>query len=144
MSSIIANPDISQSDGGMLTKKAFGMIPYVGTPILTFGILTFAFSTILGWSYYGERAMEYLAGSRSIIFYRIVYILMLYSGATMSLSLVWNLADIMNALMALPNLISLIFLSGVIARDTQHYLWDKNLDEEAEETSDARARQGDS
>ena len=88
--------------------------------------------------------MEYLAGSRSIIFYRIVYILMLYSGATMSLSLVWNLADIMNALMALPNLISLIFLSGVIARDTQHYLWDKNLDEEAEETSDARARQGDS
>ena len=132
MSSIIANPDISQSDGGMLTKKAFGMIPYVGTPILTFGILTFAFSTILGWSYYGERAMEYLAGRKSIIFYRIVYILMLYSGATMSLSLVWNLADIMNALMALPNLISLIFLSGVIACDTRHYLWEKNLDEESD------------
>ena len=132
VSSIIANPDISQSDGGMLTKKAFGMIPYVGTPILTFGILTFAFSTILGWSYYGERAMEYLAGRKSIIFYRIVYILMLYSGATMSLSLVWNLADIMNALMALPNLISLIFLSGVIACDTRHYLWEKNLDEESD------------
>ena len=127
VSSIIANPDISQSDGGMLTKKAFGMIPYVGTPILTF-----AFSTILGWSYYGERAMEYLAGRKSIIFYRIVYILMLYSGATMSLSLVWNLADIMNALMALPNLISLIFLSGVIACDTRHYLWEKNLDEESD------------
>ena len=132
VSSIIANPDSSQSDGGMLTKKAFGMIPYVGTPILTFGILTFAFSTILGWSYYGERAMEYLAGRKSIIFYRIVYILMLYSGATMSLSLVWNLADIMNALMALPNLISLIFLSGVIACDTRHYLWEKNLDEESD------------
>ncbi len=131
VSSIIANPDISQEDGGMLTKKAFGMIPYIGTPILTFGIITFAFSTILGWSYYGERAMEYLAGRRSIVFYRILYILLVFTGSTMSLALVWNLADIMNALMAVPNLISLLLLSGVIAKDTQHYLWDKNLDEES-------------
>ena len=130
VSSIIANPEISQEDGGMLTKKAFGMIPYIGTPILTFGIITFAFSTILGWSYYGERAMEYLAGKRSIVFYRILYILLVYAGSTMSLALVWNLADIMNALMAVPNLISLLLLSGVIAKETQHYLWDKNLDEE--------------
>ena len=130
VSSIIANPEISQEDGGMLTKKAFGMIPYIGTPILTFGILTFAFSTILGWSYYGERAMEYLAGKRSIVFYRILYILLVFAGSTMSLALVWNLADIMNALMAVPNLISLLLLSGVIAKETQHYLWDKNLDEE--------------
>ena len=130
VSSIIANPEISQEDGGMLTKKAFGMIPYVGTPILTFGIITFAFSTILGWSYYGERAMEYLAGKRSIVFYRILYILLVFAGSTMSLALVWNLADIMNALMAVPNLISLLLLSGVIAKDTQHYLWDKNLEEE--------------
>jgi len=127
--SIIANPEISQADGGMLTKKAFGMIPYVGTPILTFGILTFAFSTILGWSYYGERAMEYLAGKRSIVFYRIIFILMVFAGSTMSLSLVWNLADIFNALMAIPNLVSLLLLSGVIARETQHYLWNHNLDE---------------
>jgi len=131
VSSIIANPDISQGDGGMLTKKAFGMIPYVGTPILTFGIITFAFSTILGWSYYGERAMEYLAGRRSIVFYRILYILLVFAGATMSLALVWNLADIMNALMAVPNLIALLLLSGVMAKETQHYLWDKNLDEES-------------
>lgn len=130
VSSIIANPEISQEDGGMLTKKAFGMIPYIGTPILTFGIITFAFSTILGWSYYGERAMEYLAGRRSIVFYRILYILLVFAGSTMSLALVWNLADIMNAMMAVPNLISLLLLSGVIAKDTQHYLWDKNLDEE--------------
>lgn len=130
--SIIANPEISQEDGGMLTKKAFGMIPYVGTPILTFGIITFAFSTILGWSYYGERAMEYLAGKQSIVFYRVIYILLIFAGATMSLSLVWNLADIMNALMAIPNLVSLLLLSGVIARETQHYLWDKNLDEDME------------
>lgn len=109
------------------------MIPYVGTPILTFGIITFAFSTILGWSYYGERALEYIAGRKSIIFFRIVFILVLYSGATMSLALVWNMADIMNALMAIPNLISLITLSGVIAKETQHYLWEKNLDEDMNE-----------
>jgi AGCS family alanine or glycine:cation symporter len=131
VSSTIANPGISQEDGGMLTKEAFGMIPYIGTPILTFGIITFAFSTILGWSYYGEGAMEYLAGRRSIVFYRILYILLVFTGSTMSLALVWNLADIMNALMAVPNLISLLLLSGVIAKDTQHYLWDKNLDEES-------------
>ena len=131
VSSTIANPGISREDGGMLTKEAFGMIPYIGTPILTFGIITFAFSTILGWSYYGERAMEYLAGRRSIVFYRILYILLVFTGSTMSLALVWNLADIMNALMAVPNLISLLLLSGVIAKDTQHYLWDKNLDEES-------------
>lgn len=133
VTSLIASPEISQEDGGMLTKKAFGMIPYVGTPILTFGIITFAFSTILGWSYYGERAMEYLAGRRSIVFYRIIYILLAYAGATMSLALVWNLADIMNALMAVPNLVSLLLLSGVMARETQHYLWEKNLEEETED-----------
>ena len=131
VTSIIADPAISQEDGGMLTKKAFGMIPYVGTPILTFGIITFAFSTILGWSYYGERAMEYLLGRRSIIFYRIIFVLLVFAGATMSLSLVWNLADIMNALMAVPNLISLLLLSGVIAKETQHYLWNNHLDEES-------------
>ena len=129
VTSIIANPAISQEDGGMLTKKAFGMIPYVGTPILTFGIITFAFSTILGWSYYGERAMEYLLGRRSIIFYRIIFVLLVFAGATMSLTLVWTLADIMNALMAIPNLISLLLLSGIIAKETQHYLWEKNLNE---------------
>ena len=130
VSSIVANPEISQHDGGMLTKKAFGLIPYVGTPILTFGIITFAFSTILGWSYYGERAIEYLAGKRSIIFYRIIYILLVFAGATMSLTLVWNLSDIMNALMAIPNLISLLLLSKIIAKDTQYYLWENHLDEE--------------
>ena len=121
---------MSREDGGMLTRNAFATIPYVGTPILTFGIITFSFSTILGWSYYGERAMEYLYGKGSIVFYRVVYILLVFAGSTMSLTLVWNLADIMNAFMAIPNLVSLIMLSGVVAKDTQHYLWDGNLDEE--------------
>lgn len=131
VSSIIASPEIDQSDGGMLTKKAFGLIPYVGTPILTFGIITFAFSTILGWSYYGEKAVEYLVGKRGIIFYRIVYILLVYAGATMSLALVWGLSDIMNALMAIPNLLSLLLLSNIIAKDTQYYLWGRRLEEDA-------------
>ena len=117
----------------MLTKKAFGMIPYVGTPILTFGIVTFAFSTILGWSYYGERAMEYLAGKRSIVFYRVVFILLVFAGSTMSLALVWYLAEILNALMEIPNLIYLLLLSGVMAKETQHYLWNKHLDDEDKE-----------
>lgn len=131
VSSIVASPEIGQSDGGLLTRKAFGLIPYVGTPILTFGIITFAFSTILGWSYYGEKAIEYLIGKQGIIFYRIIYILLVFAGSTMSLALVWGLSDIMNALMAIPNLISLLLLSKVIAKDTQYYLWEKRLDEEA-------------
>lgn len=131
--SIIASPDISEDAGGLLTKEAFGLVPYVGTIILTFGILTFSFTTILGWSYYGERAIEYLFGKKSIMLYRIVFVLGIFIGSIMSLAMVWNLADIFNALMAIPNLISLLLLSGVIARETQHYLWDKNLDEKMKE-----------
>lgn len=129
VTSILAYPEIDIRDGGMLTKKAFGMIPYVGTPILTFGILTFAFSTILGWSYYGERAMEYLGGKRIIKYYRIVWLIVCFMGCVMSLSVVWNIADIMNALMALPNLVALLLLSGVIAHETKRYLWSGKLDE---------------
>lgn len=130
VTSIIAYPEISQDDGGMLTKEAFGMIPYVGTPILTFGIITFAFSTILGWSYYGERAVEYLGGRRAVFCYRVLWILLVLVGSVLSLDLVWNISDLMNAFMAIPNLIALLFLSGVIARDTNYYLWQHHLDEE--------------
>ena len=129
VTSIIAYPEISQSDGGMLTKKAFGMIPYIGTPILTFGIITFAFSTILGWSYYGERAVEYLGKKRSVVFYRVIWVLMVFAGSTMSLDFVWSISDMMNALMAIPNLIALLLLSGVIAKDTQHYLWNGHIED---------------
>lgn len=131
--SILAYPEISQDQGGMLTKEAFGKVPYLGAPILTFGILTFSFSTILGWSYYGERAMEYLFGKRSIILYRIVYVLVVFLGSIMSLAMVWSLSDIFNALMAIPNLISLLMLSGVIAKETQHYLWNNHLDDYMED-----------
>ncbi|MBR6892877.1 MAG: sodium:alanine symporter family protein [Bacteroidaceae bacterium] len=130
VTSIIAYPEISQDDGGMLTKEAFGMIPYIGTPILTFGIITFAFSTILGWSYYGERAVEYLGGHRAVFCYRVLWILLVLVGSVLSLDLVWNISDLMNAFMAIPNLIALLCLSGVIAKDTNYYLWQHHLDEE--------------
>ncbi|WP_321479369.1 alanine/glycine:cation symporter family protein [uncultured Bacteroides sp.] len=133
VSSIIANPEIDHTQGGALTKMAFAQIPYVGSIILSVGIVTFAFSTILGWSYYGEKAMEYLGGKRLILFYRILYIGAAYFGSIMNLALVWNIADSMNALMAIPNLISLLLLSGVAVRETRKYLWSGNLEGEAEE-----------
>lgn len=111
--------DIQDVQLGSLTEVAFGHIPVVGAPLLTFGIVTFAFSTILGWSYYGERAVEYLGGHRLCVAYRVLYIIAVFFGAVFELSLVWNLADLMNALMAIPNLISLILLSGVIAAESR-------------------------
>ena len=119
VSSIIAYPDISYENGGALTKMAFEKIPYVGAPLLTFGIVTFAFSTILGWSYYGERAVEYLSGKRYLKVYRVVYVIAIFFGAIVQLTVIWNVADLLNGLMAIPNLISLLALAGVIVAETR-------------------------
>ena len=132
VSSILAYPDITYADGAALTKVAFSKIPYVGAPLLTFGILTFAFSTILGWSYYGESAVNYIEGRRINRFYRILYIVALFFGSIINLDIIWNIADCMNALMAIPNLVALLLLSGVAARETKKYLWGNRLDEEAD------------
>mgnify|MGYP001096444512 CR=1 FL=1 len=132
VSSIIAYPDIDYTDGAELTKAAFAKIPYVGESLLTFGLFTFAFSTILGWSYYGERAVEYLKGTRWMLVYRWVYIACVFLGAVIQLDIVWNIADSMNALMAIPNLVSLLLLSGVVVSETRKYLWEKRLDEDME------------
>lgn len=133
VSSIIAYPDISYHDGAALTKMAFGKIPYIGEPLLSFGLLTFAFSTILGWSYYGERAVEYLKGKKWSYVYRLLYIVAVYVGSIASLNIVWNIADCMNALMAIPNLLSLLFLNGILVHETRKYLWRDRLDKEMEE-----------
>ena len=119
VSSVIAYPDIDFSNGATLTKDAFSKIPVIGRPLLTFGLLTFAFSTILGWCYYGERAIEYLKGRKWVLVYRMLYIAAVFAGSVMNLALVWNLADCMNALMAIPNLLSLIFLNGIIVHETR-------------------------
>ena len=133
VSSIIAYPDMNYSDGATLTKIAFSKIPYIGSPLLSFGLLTFAFSTILGWSYYGERAMEYLKGRKWMLAYRILYITATFFGSIANLSIVWNIADCMNALMAIPNLVSLLCLNGVLVQETRKYLWKGNLDQDMEE-----------
>lgn len=131
VSSVLAFPDIDYRDGAELTHAAFTKIPVIGAPLLTFGLLTFAFSTILGWSYYGERAMEYLKGRRWMLIYRVLYILAVFVGSVANLAIVWNVADCMNALMAIPNLVSLLLLSGVIVSETRDYLWSGRLNEDA-------------
>lgn len=139
VSSIIANPGIDSTQGAALTNAAFSQIPILGPAILSVGIISFAFSTILGWSYYGERAIEYLGGknmkARKILIYgyRLIWTIAIYVGSVVSLSVVWNIADIMNALMAIPNLISLLLLSGVVVAETRKYLWEDRLDDIAEE-----------
>ena len=132
VSSIIAYPDITYADGAALTKVAFSKIPYVGAPLLAFGILTFAFSTILGWSYYGESAVNYIEERHANRFYRILYIVALFFGSIINLDVIWNIADCMNALMAIPNLIALLLLSNVAAKETKKYLWSNRLDEDME------------
>ena len=133
VSSILAYPDIDYAHGATLTKMAFSKIPYLGTPMLAFGVLTFAFSTAVGWCYYGEKAVEYLSGKKLMLTYRIIYILSVFFGSIINLTLVWNIADCMNALMAIPNLLSLLFLSGVLVSETKKYLWGGKLDEYSEE-----------
>ena len=114
----------------LLTSAAFGSVHGIGPVVLTFALLTFVYSTLIGWSYYGEKAIEYLGGHKLIFPYRALWCIMVYFGSVFSLSFVWDAADIANGLMALPNLISLLLLSGIIVKETRHYLWENRLDEE--------------
>jgi AGCS family alanine or glycine:cation symporter len=122
--------------GAALTKAAFSDIHIVGPIVLVMGLLTFVFSTILGWSYYGEKAAEYLLGPKVIKPYRWLWVIGVMVGSVLSLSTVWSLADVTNGLMAIPNLISLIALNGVIVAETRRYLWSNNLDAEAPPTAE--------
>lgn len=109
-------------DGAILTKTAFSDIPIIGPIVLSVGLLTFVFSTILGWSYYGEKSVEYLFGFRAIKPYRWLWVLFVFIGSVLSLKIVWSFADITNALMALPNILSLLLLSKVISDETKKYI----------------------
>lgn len=106
--------------GAPLTSEAFDVfLPGIGRWIVTIGLIFFAYSTILGWSYYGEKSFEYLFGEKSVMPYRIAFSIAVLIGSGMSLSLVWDIADVMNGMMAIPNLIGLIALSGVIVAETK-------------------------
>jgi alanine or glycine:cation symporter, AGCS family len=111
-------------NGALLTQLAFndGLGTVWGPWIVTAGLSMFAFSTILGWSYYGEKSVEFLLGYRSVLPYRIVFIVAVFFGAVHSLDFVWSVSDVMNGLMALPNLVGLLLLSGVVAAETRDYL----------------------
>ncbi|MBP6230178.1 MAG: sodium:alanine symporter family protein [Paludibacteraceae bacterium] len=129
VSSVLAFPDIDSHDGALLTSMAFSKLHVWGSSILTFGLLTFVFSTLLGWSYYAERTLEYLFSSKIIVYYRVAWILAIFFGSILKISLVWNISDSANALMAIPNLVMVLMLSGVVASETRKYLWSNNLDQ---------------
>src|SRR5437879_11415429 len=99
--------------GSSLTSAAFSNFHIVGPIVLTMGLLTFVFSTILGWSYYGEKAAEYLLGPKVITPYRWIWVGAVMIGSILSLPTVWSLADVTTGLMAIPTLVSLILLNGV-------------------------------
>lgn len=108
--------------GAALTKTAFSHIPHVGPVVLTVGLLTFVFSTILGWSYYGEKAAEYLFGTKVVLPYRVLWVAAVLVGSVATVPVVWSFADVANGLMAIPNLVSLLVLSGLLASETKKYL----------------------
>lgn len=135
VSTIMKNPAINANeitDGGVLTSLAFDQIPIIGPLILVVGIISFAFSTILGWAYYGERCVEYFAGKKGLIPYRVLYIAVAVIAPVVALDVVWDIADILNALMAIPNLIAVLLLSSVIVKETKKYLDDLDAKDDTE------------
>lgn len=131
---LVTDPTISSMQGAQLCNAAFAQIPIIGPIILAFSLFTFVFSTIFGWSYYGEKALEYLFGRIPVSLYRGVWVLAVFVGAIAPLPLVWDVADLLNALLALPNILSLWLLSSVIMSETRKYLWEPGgLERDAEE-----------
>ena len=109
-------------NGVTLTQSAFSTVfSYLGPALLTIFLVLFAFTTILGWNYYGERCFEFLCGVRFIWLYRVVFVFMVLLGGFIELDMVWMIADIVNALMSLPNLIALLVLSPVVISETKKY-----------------------
>ena len=137
VSTLVAHPDIQAEilanptlfTGAQLASTAFAKIPFVGTPILVFGMVAFSYTTILGWSYYGNRCITYLFGMKAIVPYEILYVAVAFLGAIGVGDVVWTVSDIGNALMAIPNIIVVLLLSGLVARETRHYVYEGNLDE---------------
>jgi AGCS family alanine or glycine:cation symporter len=129
VTTIMKNPAINADEianGGVLTSMAFAQIPYIGPVILVVGIISFAFSTVLGWAYYGERCVEYFAGKKGLVPYRVLYVVVAAIAPVVSLNLVWLIADTLNALMAIPNLIAVLLLSPIVVKETKKYI--NNLD----------------
>lgn len=131
VSTMIKNGGLAGLKGPDLASAVFAQIPVWGPLLLTFGLFTFVYSTILGWSYYGERAVEYLLGKKAILPYRILWVLAVAFGSVQSVAFVWDFSDAANGFMAIPNLVALLALSGVVVAETRRYLWEKRIDERA-------------
>lgn len=125
VSTSLANPSTTATEeGGFLCYSAFAQIPFAGEGLLLFSMVTFAFSTILGWCYTGERCALYLLGNKGVRVYRYMWILAVLISPVMSFDTVWNLADLCNALLAIPNVYSLLMLSGEVKHLTEFYIND--------------------
>lgn len=116
-------------EGVALARQAFARLHDIGPLVLNAGLAVFVFSTILGWSYYGEKAVEYLFGSRAVLPYRVLWVCAVMTGSVTALPLVWEFADAANALMAIPNLASLLLLNGVVVAETRRYLWSGRIED---------------
>jgi AGCS family alanine or glycine:cation symporter len=116
----------SGQTGAVLSASAYETgLPLIGSYTVTFGLVFFAFSTMLSWSYYGDRSAQYLFGNKAVIVYRWAFVLLIVVGAIVQLEFVWNISDVMNGLMAIPNLIGLVGLSGLVARETRKYVMEQ-------------------
>ena len=111
-------------NGASLSRAAFADIPVIGPIVLTVGLVTFVFATILGWAYYGEKAAEYLFGTGAVGPYRVLWVLAVMVGSVVSLPAVWSFADVANGMMAIPNLVCLLAMTGVVVAETRTHLWE--------------------
>ncbi|MBR2125953.1 MAG: sodium:alanine symporter family protein [Akkermansia sp.] len=127
---IMAVPEVTSDSGELLTYHSFATIGSIGSAMLTISLAAFVISTVLGWSYFGEKALQYLGGARLVLPYRVLWVIMAFVGCIIpKSSIVWNFADLANGLMAVPNLICMVGLSGVLISQTRYYLWQSRLDE---------------
>lgn len=126
--SMMAHPELVGAEAQTLTLQAFEQIPYIGGPVLCFSLAMFAFSTIIGWSYYANRAICYLFGHRAVQVFMVLYVFAAFIGGAGFGDVIWGISDITNALMAIPNVLVVVLLSKVIGKETHDYVWENNLD----------------
>ena len=143
VTSLLANPELAAtfnntiaggttnifSGGAALATACFESIPVFGPFVLVVGLLCFTYSTILGWSQYGNRAIMYLFGKKGVLPYLIVFLVFVFWGCIGGGDLVWNISDITNGLMAVPNCIAVLVLGGIVAKETKHYVYDGHLED---------------
>ena len=132
VSSMLHKPELFAGlTDGALAEQSFGLMNRYGHVIFAVSLIVFAFATILGWCFYGERAVSYLFGESAVKYYRLLYLAAAFGGAVASMGVIWKISDLLNGLMAVPNLICLLGLQRVIAAETDYYLWSGWLEEDA-------------